>query len=81
MPQPRLPPGLPTEVLEELDAAQAAYEAAAAAERAAVERRARAIVAATEAGMSRRQIGDRLGVTRGRVQQIVHARPLRARPR
>jgi DNA-directed RNA polymerase specialized sigma24 family protein len=73
MPQPRLPPDLPDEILDELDAAQTAYEAAVEAERAAVRRRARAIVAATDAGLSRRQIGDRLGVTRGRVQQIIDA--------
>jgi hypothetical protein len=73
MPQPRLPADLPYEILLELDAAQTAYEAAVAAERDAVRRRARAILAATEAGLSRRQIGDRLGVTRGRVQQIIDA--------
>ena len=73
MPQPRLPADLPDEILSELDAAQRAYEAAVEAEREAVRRRARAILAATEAGLSRRQIGDRLGVTRGRVQQIIDA--------
>jgi hypothetical protein len=73
MPQPRLPADLPYEILAELDAAQTAYEAAVTAERDAVRRRARAILAATEAGLSRRQIGDRLGVTRGRVQQIIDA--------
>jgi DNA-directed RNA polymerase specialized sigma24 family protein len=73
MPQPRLPADLPEEILTELDAAQRDFEAAVEAERAAVKRRARAIVAATEAGLSRRQIGDRLGVTRGRVQQIIDA--------
>jgi DNA-binding NarL/FixJ family response regulator len=73
MPQPRLPADLPEEILRELDAAQRALDAAVEAERAAVKRRARAIVAATEAGLSRRQIGDRLGVTRGRIQQIIDA--------
>jgi DNA-directed RNA polymerase specialized sigma subunit len=73
MPQPRLPADLPEEILTELDAAQRALDEAVEAERAAVKRRARAIVAASEAGLSRRQIGDRLGVTRGRVQQIIDA--------
>ena len=73
MPQPRLPADLPDDILAELDAAQSAYEAAVVAEREAVKRRARAILAATDAGLSRRQIGDRLGVTRGRVQQIIDA--------
>jgi DNA-binding NarL/FixJ family response regulator len=71
MPQPRLPADLPDAILAELDAAQSAYVAAVEAERAAVRRRTQAIVKATEAGLSRRQIGDRLGVTRGRVQQII----------
>ena len=73
MPQPRLLADLPDDILAELDAAQSAYEAAVEAEREAVRRRARAILAATDAGLSRRQIGDRLGVTRGRVQQIIDA--------
>ena len=74
MPQPRLPLHLAPEILEELDAAQAAYQAAVAAEREAGRRRARAVLRATEAGLSRRQVGERLGVTRGRVQQIIDAR-------
>ncbi len=73
MPQPRVPRNLAPDILEELDAAQAAYQAAVAAERAAGRRRAEAVVRATEAGLSRRQVGDRLGVTRGRVQQILDA--------
>jgi hypothetical protein len=73
VPQPRFPPNLSPEILEELDAAQAAYQAAVAAERAAGRRRAQAVLKATEAGLSRRQVGDRLGVTRGRVQQIIDA--------
>ena len=73
MPQPRVPADMPAKILEELDAAQAAFDAAGAAERAAGKRRARAIAAATEAGLSRRQVGDRLGITRGRVQQIIDA--------
>jgi hypothetical protein len=71
MPQPRIPPNLAPEILDELEAAQAAYEAAVEAERAAGRRRANAIRRATDAGLSRRQVGDRLGVTRGRIQQII----------
>jgi DNA-binding NarL/FixJ family response regulator len=73
VPQPRVPPNLAPEILEELDAAQAAYQAAVAAEREARRRRAAAVLRATAAGLSRRQVGDRLGVTRGRVQQIIDA--------
>jgi hypothetical protein len=73
MPQPRFPRNLPADILDELEASQAAYEAAVAAEREAGRRRAEAIRRATEAGLSRRQVGDRLGVTRGRVQQIIDA--------
>jgi hypothetical protein len=69
----RYPPNLAPEILEELEAAQAAYQAAVAAEREAGRRRAEAVRRATEAGLSRRQVGDRLGVTRGRVQQIIDA--------
>jgi hypothetical protein len=71
VPQPRVPPNLAPEIIEELEAAQAAYQAAVAAERAAGRRRSEAVLRATEAGLSRRQVGERLGVTRGRVQQII----------
>jgi hypothetical protein len=73
VPQPRVPSNLAPEILEELDAAQAAFQAAVVAEREAGRRRAAAVLRATAAGLSRRQVGDRLGVTRGRVQQIIDA--------
>jgi hypothetical protein len=68
-------PPIPPDVLAELTAAQGVFERTAAEARAAAQRRARAVAAAAAAGMTRKDIGDVLGLTRGRVQQIVDAPP------
>jgi predicted transcriptional regulator len=68
-------PPIPPEILDELNAAQEAFERTAVEARAAAQRRARAVAAAAEAGMTRRDIGEHLGLTRGRVQQIIDSRP------
>jgi DNA-directed RNA polymerase specialized sigma subunit len=61
----------PESALVELDAARQELEEATVARAAAIERRRRAIESASEAGVSRRQVAARLGVTGGRVQQIL----------
>lgn len=58
-------------VLLELDAAQRGLIEAGAAERAAARRRREAVVAASAAGLSRRAVAARLGLSPGRIQQII----------
>jgi DNA-binding transcriptional regulator LsrR (DeoR family) len=57
--------------ITELREAHAAYEAQLEESEQAKLRRDAAVLAATEAGMTRAQIGAELGVNRARVQQIV----------